>query len=154
MGKWRILNRIVYHSSITSKPTNQVHQLIRITKLKIIYYNGDHNYVGMEYLGWPLIKETMSRCWYITGWLLWLWRSMLPYLEWKWRIILKISRKSSFNDNLRYHQINKLYCTFSTHFMSISFVTPWKHPKTSGFLMFSGGIKRGQWHEMGSGETW
>ena len=30
-----------------------------------------------------------------------------------------------------------------THFMPlISFDTPWKHQKTSGFLMFSGGIKR------------
>ena len=31
----------------------------------------------------------------------------------------------------------------------ISFDTPWKHQKTSVFLMFSGSIKRGQWHEMG-----
>ena len=37
-----------------------------------------------------------------------------------------------------------------THFMSlISFDTPWKHQKTSGFLMFSGGIKRDQGHEKG-----
>ena len=34
-----------------------------------------------------------------------------------------------------------------THFMPlISFDTPLKHQKT---LMFSGGIKRDQWHEMG-----
>ena len=39
----------------------------------------------------------------------------------------------------------------------ISFDNPWKHQdtpckhqKTRGFLMFSGGIKRDQWHEMGS----
>ena len=32
----------------------------------------------------------------------------------------------------------------------ISFDTPWKQ-KTRGFLMFSGGIKRDQWHEMGLG---
>ena len=31
----------------------------------------------------------------------------------------------------------------------ISFDTPWKHQKTGGFMMFSGGIKRDQWHEMG-----
>ena len=37
-----------------------------------------------------------------------------------------------------------------THFMPlISFDTPLKHQKTSGFLMFSGVIKRDQWHEMG-----
>ena len=37
-----------------------------------------------------------------------------------------------------------------THFMPlISFDTPWKHQKTRGFLMFSVGIKRDQWHEMG-----
>ena len=36
------------------------------------------------------------------------------------------------------------------HSMSLaSFYTPWKHQKTSGFLMFSGGIERDQWHEMG-----
>ena len=31
----------------------------------------------------------------------------------------------------------------------ISFDTPWKHQKTRGFMMFSEGIKRDQWHEMG-----
>ena len=55
-----------------------------------------------------------------------------------------------------------------TQFMSLfSYYTPWKHPKTYsnwnyqktkgllmtsegiGFLMFSGGTKRDQWHEMG-----
>ena len=37
-----------------------------------------------------------------------------------------------------------------THFMSlVSFNTPWKHQKTSSFLMFSGGIQKDQWREMG-----
>ena len=37
--------------------------------------------------------------------------------------------------------------THLTHFMPlISFDTPWKHQNTSGFLIFSGGIKRDQWH--------
>ena len=31
----------------------------------------------------------------------------------------------------------------------ISLYTPWKPQKTSGFLMFSGGLEREQWHEMG-----
>ena len=31
----------------------------------------------------------------------------------------------------------------------IPFDTPRKHQKTRGFLTFSGGIKRDQWHEMG-----
>ena len=31
----------------------------------------------------------------------------------------------------------------------LSFYTPWKHQKISGFLMFSGGIENDQWHEMG-----
>ena len=36
------------------------------------------------------------------------------------------------------------------HFMPLlSFYTHWKHQKTSGFLIFSGGIERYQWHEMG-----
>ena len=44
---------------------------------------------------------------------------------------------------------DKLY--YLTHFMSlISFQTPWKHQKTRSFLLFSGGIKSDQWHEMGS----
>ena len=30
-----------------------------------------------------------------------------------------------------------------THFMRlVSFYTPWKHQKTKGFLMFSGGLER------------
>ena len=39
-----------------------------------------------------------------------------------------------------------------THFMPLIFFDtppPRKHQKTSGFLMFSGGIKRHQRHEMG-----
>ena len=31
----------------------------------------------------------------------------------------------------------------------VSFYTPWKYEKTSRFLIFSGGIERDQWHEMG-----
>ena len=31
----------------------------------------------------------------------------------------------------------------------VSFYTPWKQQKTRSFLMFSGGIERDQWHEMG-----
>ena len=37
-----------------------------------------------------------------------------------------------------------------THLMRlISFDTPWKDQKTSGFLMFARSMKRDQWHEMG-----
>ena len=40
---------------------------------------------------------------------------------------------------------------FLTNFMLLLFFyTPWKHKKPRGFLMFSGGIERDQWHEMGS----
>ena len=36
-----------------------------------------------------------------------------------------------------------------TYFMLlVSFYTPWKHQKTTGFLMFLGGIERNQWHIM------
>ena len=39
---------------------------------------------------------------------------------------------------------------FLTHFWPMfSFYTPWKHQKTSGFLVFSGGIKWEHWREMG-----
>ena len=31
----------------------------------------------------------------------------------------------------------------------VSFNTPWKLRKRSGFLMFSGGIERDQWHVKG-----
>ena len=44
--------------------------------------------------------------------------------------------------------VKKLYIL--THFMQlVSFSTPWKHKKTFGFLMFSGGIERDQRHEIG-----
>ena len=37
-----------------------------------------------------------------------------------------------------------------SHFMQlISFDTAWKHQKSRGFMMFSRGIKKIQWHEMG-----
>ena len=37
-----------------------------------------------------------------------------------------------------------------THLMPlVSFYTPRKHQKTFGFLMFSGGLEKDQWYEMG-----
>ena len=37
-----------------------------------------------------------------------------------------------------------------TYFMSlVCSYSPWKHQETFGFLMFSGGTGRDQWHEMG-----
>ena len=44
----------------------------------------------------------------------------------------------------------RFFVVLLTHFMPlISFDTPRKYQKTSGFLMFSWGIERDQWHEMG-----
>ena len=40
-------------------------------------------------------------------------------------------------------------CFFNPFRATDFFYTPGLHQKTSGFLMFSGGIKRDQWHEMG-----
>ena len=54
-----------------------------------------------------------------------------------------------------YNPVKHLLCCFLakiinglTYFIPLaSFGTPWKHQKTSGFLMFSGRIEREQWHE-------
>ena len=46
------------------------------------------------------------------------------------------------------HFLHSSYLTHSIQLVSL-FLSPWKHKKTRGFLMFSGGIERGQWHEMG-----
>ena len=48
------------------------------------------------------------------------------------------------------HTIKAIWPKFRlTHFMQLaSFDTPWKHQKTIGFLMFSGGAERDQLHEM------
>ena len=47
--------------------------------------------------------------------------------------------------------INCLKWSFTlTHFMPlVSYYMPWKHEKTFGFFMFSGGVERNQWHEIG-----
>ena len=36
----------------------------------------------------------------------------------------------------------------------LPFYTPWKDQKTSGFLIFSGGIERNNWPEMGKKLVW
>ena len=61
--------------------------------------------------------------------------------------------KDHWNTLLNNTTNRKMYVTniliLLTHFMPlVSFCIPWKHQKTSGFLMFSGGIERYQWHEM------
>ena len=61
-----------------------------------------------------------------------------------------------------YHMNGKVFqykqwfqLTFSIHLKLtnfiplVSFYSLWKRHKNSGFLMFSGGIERDQWHEMG-----
>ena len=49
----------------------------------------------------------------------------------------------------RVHSLHKKRSFALTHFTPlISFDTPRKNQETRGFLMFRGGIKRDQWHEM------
>ena len=36
-----------------------------------------------------------------------------------------------------------------THFVPLVSFTSWKHQKTRGFLIFSGGLERNQWHDIG-----
>ena len=50
------------------------------------------------------------------------------------------SRKSVSKTNI--------FCLNPFH-ATLAFYTPWKHQKTSGFLMFSGVIERDQWYDMG-----
>ena len=42
-----------------------------------------------------------------------------------------------------------LICHSNNVMPQFFFYTPWKHQKASGFLMFSRGIERDQWHEIG-----
>ena len=64
-------------------------------------------------------------------------------------MILKIHLLLSFQIEFRRESIFLMYtASYLTHFTPlISFDTPRKHQKTSGSLMFSGDIKRDQWHE-------
>ena len=60
------------------------------------------------------------------------------------------SKRYSLPDHLHLLQISIWITQFFTYFMPlVSFDTPWKHQKTNAFLMFSGGVERDQWHEMG-----
>ena len=64
------------------------------------------------------------------------------------------NRIRTFSKKFSFHFISSFQTIMNTksltHFMPlISFDTPWKRPKTSGFLIFLGGIKRDQWHETG-----
>ena len=53
-----------------------------------------------------------------------------------------------FKDIVDHHRTFYEICSLA-HFMSLTpFSTSWQQQKKSGFLMFSGGIERGQWHEM------
>ena len=46
-------------------------------------------------------------------------------------------------------ELSKVFEWFNPFHATDLFWYPWKHEKTRGFLTFSGGIKRDQWHEMG-----
>ena len=67
---------------------------------------------------------------------------MLPNVFTSFASILQLSIQSLF-----------LWLGYLIHFMQlVSFYSPWKHQKTRGFLMFSEGIERDLWHEMGLSE--
>ena len=67
------------------------------------------------------------------------------YAEAKWDMLFCVELSTDFWDSFRRSFKNTLI-----HLVAlISFDTPWKHQKTSGFLIFSGCMKRDQWHEMG-----
>ena len=65
--------------------------------------------------------------------------------------LLNLTHEKPFVDI--YDATNKTYCQlkpFLTHFWPVfPFYTPWKHQKTKGFLVFSGGMKWEPWPEMG-----
>ena len=44
----------------------------------------------------------------------------------------------------------RVMCFFPNFWSMLTFYTPWKHQKNKGFLVFSEGIKRQHWPEMGS----
>ena len=75
----------------------------------------------------------------------------------EWNFTIKEFAKNvlaNFSKKLFFRTHCNRYCTGSkkclTYFMPlISFYIPWKHYKTFGFSLFSGGIERDQWHEMG-----
>ena len=80
----------------------------------------------------------------------------------KRRWILKVQRNRKYIKPQKQQQQKKNSCgdafcnevtSWLIHFMPlVSFDTTWKYQKTRGFLNFSGGIERDQWHEMGSGK--
>ena len=77
----------------------------------------------------------------------------LPALPFHRTLIFVLRLK---NVQLSLFDVMSLFCVFIilltnrlTDFMPlISFYTPWKHQKTKGFLMFSAGMERDQWHEV------
>ena len=66
------------------------------------------------------------------------------------RMVKLVKKKVKFEQKM-YHKFKNLMSKeILTHFMPlISFDNPWKHQKTSDFLIFSRGIKRDKWHEIG-----
>ena len=82
------------------------------TRHRLKVYTSDRRLIDVEttscvYWVGLLLKE---QCWYFVGWFPCLWKFILQYLKPIQQNILKKSRKRSFNNNWRYHHINKLYC--------------------------------------------
>ena len=83
------------------------------------------------------------------------WNCSRFFSRWKFTFLPKLAQHQnmekgvlSLQDSFKWFLSNQI--SVLTHFMPlISFDTPWKHQKTRGFLILSGGIKRDQWHEMG-----
>ena len=70
--------------------------------------------------------------------------------DWNYNKIKVLKFEKSWDKLLGKNSLYRQSGKRLTHFMPlISFDTPWKHQKTRGFRMFSGGIKSDQWNERG-----
>ena len=77
-------------------------------------------------------------------------QSMVPYcFLWnrsKWIYLNSLKFYTKFRKVSQF----RVWFILNSYFMPlVSFYIPWKYQKTSNFLMFSGGIERNQWHQMG-----
>ena len=84
-------------------------------------------------------------------------RQKLCFTQFSTRIYWNRSFAASDFLKCLHHQLSSIHCHIVVHFMTlVSFYTLWKHQKTSGFLMFSGGYRKRlvAWNGLKSTDVW
>ena len=124
----------VYLSWIDLTHSFPMHPFFTPCKQKTVRFSDVFRGVEKGCIGNEWVKWVMPIFWYFAVYLVWLWIWCCQMWKYYGKSLLKYDKKS-FWDNLRYQQINKLYCAILTWTINVSISFKEKEQIFLGFTL-------------------